>query len=151
MQYSKDAESVAESFEGCELRAYHGPMDPPEVWTVGYGHTKGVTKGMTITLGKAIRFLEDDLREAEFWVNRFVTVELTQPEFDALVDFTFNVGAERFKQSTMRHLINAGRFHAAALEFEKWSFASGKRCAGLFRRRVAEETLFNKGLTLQQG
>jgi lysozyme len=142
MVYSKGAESIAASFEGCELKAYHGSLDPDDVWTIGFGHTKGTYKGQEITLTHAYQFLEDDLREASFWVNRFVSAPLTQDEFDAVVDFTFNVGAQRFRDSTMRHLLNAERYHAAALEFEKWAIASGKRCAGILRRRIAEKTLF---------
>lgn len=151
MVYSKDAERMAEQFEGCELKAYHGSLDPPELWTIGYGHTKGVYKGMTITLNQAMQFLALDLDEAAFWVNQFISVELTQPEFDALVDFTFNVGPERFKASTMRQLINAGKFHAAAAEFDKWSLAAGKRCAGILRRREAETAEYTQGLSVAQG
>jgi GH24 family phage-related lysozyme (muramidase) len=42
------------SFEGCKLRAYD---DGGGVWTIGYGHTKGVVEGMTITQAQAEQFL----------------------------------------------------------------------------------------------
>jgi lysozyme len=143
MTHSQDITRLVSSFEGCELKAYHSPLDPPDVWTIGFGHTNGVKKGDSITLMDAYRFLDGDLREAETWVNRLVMVDLTQHEFDALVDFTFNVGGVRLQQSTMLKLINAGDFVTAAKEFEKWDIASGKHCAGLLARRKAEESLFN--------
>jgi len=43
----------------------------------------------------------------------------------------------------MLKLINSQAFQAAAKEFEKWVYAGGKKVAGLLRRRLAEETVFN--------
>jgi GH24 family phage-related lysozyme (muramidase) len=71
-----------------------------------------------------------------------VKVALTQGEFDALVDFTFNLGSGNLQSSTLLKLVNEGQFETAAKEFEKWDLAGGKVVAGLLRRRKAEEQEF---------
>src|ERR1035437_3806931 len=91
MNYSKvGLEQLTEPFEGCKLTAY---QDSKGVWTIGYGHTSGVTPGDTCSQEKAESWLLSDVAWAEAAVNRYVTVSLTQGEFDALTDFTFNLGA----------------------------------------------------------
>lgn len=142
MKYSKTAEQVASRFEGCRLKAY---QDLGGVWTIGFGHTLNVCEGMTITLAQAYKFLEDDLNTAAYFVNKLVTVQLTQGEFDALTDFVFNLGPINFQRSTLHELINKRQFQAAAKEFEKWDHVGGKVVAGLLSRRKAEEELFTDG------
>ena len=77
---------LIKSFESCRLTAY---QDSVGVWTIGYGHTNGVYKGMTITQAQADAFLREDLKTAENTVNSKVTYPITQNMFDALVSFTF--------------------------------------------------------------
>jgi len=76
-------------------------------------------------------------------VNRLVTVELTQAEFDALTDFTFNVGVTAFTNSTLLRLLNAGNYTGAALEFPKWDLCAGQVNQGLRNRRAAEQDEFD--------
>ena len=140
MEYSLDGLHLTESFEGCRLQAY---LDSVGVPTIGYGHTHGVTLGMTCTQEQAEQWLQQDIQVAAQAVNRMVTVALTQPEFDALVDFTFNLGTGSLQHSTLLRLLNAGNYKGAAAEFEKWDRAGGKVMAGLLRRRQAEEQMFD--------
>ncbi len=139
MRYSKSALSLAERFEGCELKAY---QDQGGVWTIGYGHTAGVCEGMTETLQKAEDDLARDIEQASVYVNLYVKVELTQDEFDALTDFVFNLGCENFKSSTLLQLLNEGKISQAAQQFDRWDRCGGTVVAGLLRRRSAEEELF---------
>jgi len=139
MEYSKSGLALTERFEGLRLTAY---QDSIGKWTIGYGHTMGVTPGMTCTQAQAEEWLENDINWAVFVVNRLVTVPLSQGEFDALVDFTFNAGAGNFKASTLLVLVDKGDMVGAAKEFEKWDHAGGVVVAGLLRRRVAEEQEF---------
>jgi len=90
MDYSPDGLKLTQSFEGCRLKAY---LDSVGVPTIGYGHTHGVTMGMTCTQEQADAWLQEDTQGAVQAVNNLVTVPLTQQQFDALVDFTFNLGA----------------------------------------------------------
>lgn len=139
MEYSKKGFALTESFEGCSLVAY---QDIVGVYTIGYGHTRGVKAGDVCTREQAEAWLQQDIADAVQSVNDQVTVPLTQGQFDALVDFVFNLGDKAFEASTLLRLINAGDMEAATNEFEKWSRAGGKVVAGLLRRRQAEKEEF---------
>ena len=139
MKYSKQGIELTEEFEGCKLSAY---LDTRGIATIGYGHTVGVKLGMTCTQVQAEQWLAADVAWAESEVNKLVKVPLTQGEFDALVDFTFNCGCGNFEHSTLLRMVNTENMKAAAGEFEKWDKAGGVVGAGLLRRRKAEEKEF---------
>lgn len=132
--------ALTEVFEGLSLVAY---QDSRGVWTIGYGHTAGVTEGMTCTQQQAEDWLIADVQWAVSVVQNDVTVSLTQNEFDALVDFVFNVGSGNFESSTLLADLNAGNYAASADQFQRWDLAGGQVVAGLLRRRIAEENEFN--------
>jgi lysozyme len=144
MTYSKTGIQLTERFEGCWLAAY---PDTGGVWTIGYGHTHGVHAGMTCTPEQAEAWLREDIQAAADAVNRLVKISLKQSEFDALVDFVFNLGAGAFARSTMLKDINAGNLAAAALQFPLWDRDAGRVLAGLLHRRLAEEAEFNEEKT----
>jgi len=147
MQYSKDGLHLTEQFESVRLTAYPDPATGGDPWTIGYGHTgPEVHSGMTITQEQAENYLMQDVAKAAADVNAKVTVEITQGEFDALVDFAFNCGCGNLNGSTLLKKLNAGDYEGAAHEFEKWDMAAGKHMAGLLRRRQAEELLFLKDI-----
>jgi lysozyme len=139
MIYSNTGLHLTEESEGCRLRAY---PDSTGIPTIGYGHTKGVRLGDVCTQEQAERWLREDIAYAEAEVNRVVRVPLTQGEFDALVDFTFNCGRGNFDHSTLLALVNKGDMVHAAAQFERWDKAGGKVVAGLLRRRQAEAAEF---------
>lgn len=142
MQYSKAGEALTERFESCRLTAY---QDVRGIWTIGWGHTGlDVVEGLTWTQEQADATLLSDTESAQDTVNHLVSVSLSQNEFDSLVDFVFNVGYGNFARSTLRLLLNAGQYKAAALEFDKWDHSGGKVVAGLLRRREAETAEFNE-------
>ena len=133
--------ALTKSFEGLRLSAY---QDSAGIWTIGYGHTgPDVHPNLTLTEPQAEALLRSDLAAAETCVNRSVHVPLTQPQFDALVDFTFNTGRLNFQRSTLLRLINLGNFPAAATQFPLWTHAAGQTLPGLVRRRAAEAELFS--------
>lgn len=127
-------------FEGYRSTAYN---DGVGVYTIGYGHTKGVKKGDTITKEKAEAYLRQDLKDAENAVNKYVKVALNQNQFDALVSFTFNLGAGNLMKSTLLKYLNASNYQKASQEFPKWVNAGGKKLQGLVTRRAKEVELFN--------
>lgn len=143
MQYSKSGLQLTERFEGVRLSAY---QDTAGVWTIGYGHTHGVKQGDTCTIEQAEQWLIEDTTWAVSVVNALVKVTLTQPIFDSLVDFTFNLGSGNFQHSQLLSLINQEKFEEAANEFDKWDRAGGQVVAGLLRRRNAEKEEFEAGL-----
>lgn len=141
LTYSTKGLALTEQFEGCRLTAY---QDQVGVWTIGYGHTgPDVKPGMTITSAQAQDLLAQDVQGATACVNNVVAVKLTQEEFDALVDFVFNLGAGAFSGSTMLRRLNAGDFTGAAAQFDLWDRAGGAVVAGLLRRRQEEADLFS--------
>ncbi|MCQ4169737.1 MAG: lysozyme [Hafnia sp.] len=144
MQISENGINLIKQFEGCKLTAY---QDIANVWTIGYGWTqqvdgKPVTAGMTITQQKANDLLKQGVVQYEDGVNSLVKVQLNQNQFDALVDFAYNLGVNALKGSTLLKKLNAGDYAGAANEFTKWNKAGGKELAGLTRRREAEKSLF---------
>lgn len=142
MKYSKTGLALTERFEGCKLHAY---QDIGGVWTIGWGHTAGVMKGMVWTQSRADDQLFKDMMCAEVAVNELVTCPLTQGEFDALVDFVYNIGTRAFAHSTMLKLLNQKKYQDAADEFVLWDHVGGKEVAGLLERRKAEQEEFNGG------
>ncbi|WP_462382335.1 lysozyme [Pseudomonas sp. Marseille-QA0892] len=139
MQTSQRGIDLIKQFEGLRLEAYD---DGVGVQTVGYGHTKGVTRGMKITAAQAVDFLRQDLRDAELEIERSVSVDLCQHQFDALASLIFNIGGRAFRDSTLRKKLNACDQKGAAAEFDRWVYAAGKKLTGLVRRRAAERKLF---------
>lgn len=113
-----------------------------DVWTLAYGHTKGVKPGDTCTLDEGQALLEQDVAWAAEAVNRAVTVPLTQPQFDALVSFVYNVGAPNFFTSTLLKHLDAGRYAAAADDLLQWNHQGGEVLDGLTARREQERTRF---------
>jgi lysozyme len=144
MQYSLDGLHLTEDSEGVRLTAYPDPGTGGYPWTIGYGHTRGVQPGDTCTQEQAEQWLREDIAEAVAAVNRLVKVPLTQHEFDALVDFTFNVGEVNFANSTLLKDLNAGYTQLAANEFKRWDMAGGAHLAGLAHRRAEEDALFEQ-------
>ena len=130
---------LIKEFEGCKLEAY---LDSVGIPTIGYGHIKGVTLGMTCTQEDADEWLREDCKDAEACVNGAVSVPLTQNEFDSLVAFVFNLGCKSFRGSTLLRKLNDSDFDGAAAEFKRWDKAGGKELPGLLRRRLAEAALF---------
>ena len=127
------------AFEGCELKSYQDAVD---VWTIGYGHTKDVHPGMTITQAQAEQLLQEDLEEFESAVEDAVSIDLNPNQFAALVSFCFNLGAGSLFASTLLRILNDGDIHAAANEFPRWNKAGKQVLLGLTRRRLAERALF---------
>ena len=140
MNYSSNGILFTEHAEGCKLTAY---QDQKGVWTIGTGHTGAdVYEGLTITQEQANILLEKDIGTAVAGVNAALNVDVTQSEFDALVDLTFNIGVHAFTQSTVLRCINTGDFEGAAAAFLLWDKCGGQYNQGLFNRREAEVALF---------
>lgn len=142
MKTSEYGTNFIKGFERLELVAYKCSGG---WWTIGYGHAISKTEKPDWTLNNeadAITLLQKDLLVAERAVSRLVRVALNQNQFDALSSFTFNLGSGALQASTLRAKINRGEFGGAALEFDRWILAGGRRLLGLVRRRKAERLLF---------
>jgi len=141
-KYSDQGFALTKQFEGLKLTAY---QDQGGVWTIGYGHTgPNVHGGLTITEDQANQLLEADMARAVTAVNNAVTAEISQAQFDALVDFVFNLGATSLLTSTLLRDVNSGDFTDAAPQFLLWDHCKGVVVPGLLRRRQAEMQLFQQ-------
>jgi lysozyme len=139
MRVSDICFSKIQEFEGLRLTAYKCPAG---VWTIGFGHTKGVKQGMTITKSQAETLLRGDLLPCEEYV-RGLNLELTQGQFDALVDFCFNLGTAALQRSTLLQKIRTKADEQTIRgEFAKWVNSGGVRLQGLVKRRAWEADRF---------
>ena len=137
MKTSQRGINLIKQFEGVRLTAYKCPAG---VYTIGYGHTRGVKRGMKITEEEASAYLTADLRNSEKAVERYDSIyHWNQNEFDALVSFTFNCGA-----ANLRSLLRNGRRNRSQIAetLPLYRKAGGKVLKGLERRRAAEKALF---------
>ena len=142
MKLGTKGEALIKSRETLRLEAYMPtPEDKP---TIGWGHTRGVAMGDTCTPEQAEAWFREDVAWAEDCVNRAVTAQVNQNEFDALVSLCFNIGCPRFSGSTLVKLLNSGDYDGARDQFQHWNLQNGKVLAGLTKRREEEAQLFEE-------
>ena len=126
--------------EGFRAEAYLCPSGVP---TIGYGHTAGVVEGQTCTEAQAEEWLREDLAGAERAVTECAGEGLSQRRFDALVSFTFNVGAAALRRSTLLRKVKADPSDPSIRdEFGRWVYGGGRVLPGLVARRRAEADLY---------
>ena len=135
MKASEICINAIKGFETLELKAYKCPAN---VLTIGYGHTRGVKVGQIITEAQADALLKGDILVVEQFLNG-LSIALTQGQFDALVDFCFNLGQQKLLNSTLLAKISV---HASDAEitaqFRRWVYGGGKKLNGLVKRREWE-------------
>ena len=156
MKVSDRCLEMIKHHEGVRVRCYRCPA---LLWTVGVGHVIdprhiGVKlderKNLPIpdgwdrvlSLDEVNQILANDLVTFERGVLRLCPAGLTQPRFDALVSFSFNVGLGNLQRSTIRMKHNRGEFEEAAESFMQWTKAGGKELPGLVKRRKDERALY---------
>ena len=139
METSQNGIDLIKHFEGCRLEPY---LCSANVLTIGYGHTKDVVENMSITQDTAEVLLKQDLKEFEDHVSRLVEVHLNQNQFDALVSWTFNLGAGNLKTSTMLKVLNQRKYDEVPEQMQRWNKSAGVVNKGLVKRRGAEALLF---------
>lgn len=166
-------------------------IDPKGFYTVGWGHllttaagvpicthTQGAANALTlahaamirkfgalsISRDQAVALLNEDMGKTQDFVTGHVPLNTTQPQFDALCAFTFNVGAGNLQSSSVLRLHNAGSRaiglislpdlsawskgaqHSSPKDmpeaFAAWSYSGGAWMLGLYRRRVSEALVY---------
>ena len=139
MKASVDAYELIKQFEGLRLKAY---LCPAGIWTIGYGHTSGVSPNSFITIQEADEYLHRDVATIEMQLNK-LNLSLRQCQWDAIVSFVFNVGIGNFKASTLLAKIRINPEDNSIMdEFLRWVYANGKVMKGLQKRRLAEMKLY---------
>lgn len=139
MKASVDAYELIKQFEGLRLEAY---LCPAGIWTIGYGHTSGVSPNSFITIQEADEYLLRDVAAIEMQLNK-LNLSLRQCQWDAIVSFVFNVGIGNFKASTLLAKIRINPDDNSIIdEFLRWVYANGKVMRGLQKRRLTEMKLY---------
>jgi lysozyme len=136
--------NLIKSFEGCRLAAY---QDVAGIWTIGYGHIRGVREGMTITEQQATQYLQEDLADTEGAVDWMTSAApTTNNQYAAMVSLCFNIGSGNFKTSSVLRFHLARDYASAADAFLLWdkSHVDGQlvEVQGLLNRRRAERRLY---------
>lgn len=141
MRTSHAGLTLIKRFEGFSARPYRCPAG---YMTIGYGHVvlPGEVWEDAIDEDAAGRLLAVDVMVAERAVMRFIDAIKEQARFDALVSFTFNLGAAALQRSQLRQAVNRGDDEAAARQWVRWVYAGGRVLPGLVARRQAELGLY---------
>ena len=151
METSNRGIALIKSYEALRLQAYADPGTGGDPWTVGYGTTKGVTPGMIITKQEAEDMFLRDVRDCEFAVNGLLDgLDVSQPEFDALVSFVYNCGVSAFRYSTLLKRLLKGdpRCRVYQEELNRWikgGDGGDEEMPGLISRRQEEADMACKG------
>jgi lysozyme len=149
MQLSDAGLALIQKFEGFSATTYNDPVGLP---TIGYGHKllPGESFPNGITQDQATQLLAADAATAGQAVESLVKVPLTQGQFDALVDFCYNLGRSRLAASTLLRDLNAEDYDAARQQLLLWVHAGGQVLPGLQARRQAEFDLWGSAPPVPQ-
>jgi lysozyme len=147
MTTSKQGIDLIKRFETFQSKPYRCPGGYA---TIGYGSTF-YEDGTRVTLNdpplgqpRAESLLLNVLKHFEVQVDSVTRDDITQHQFDALVSFCFNVGADSLKRSTLLRKVNTNpNDPTIRTEFRRWVYANGKRLLGLLKRREAEWQLYS--------
>lgn len=148
MKPSINAINLIKKFEGCRLTAYPDPGTGGDPWTIGWGNTfykdgTKVKKGDKITQAQADELLQVTVDRFSEKVEGLLRLAISQNQFDALVDFSYNVGVANLSISTLLKKVNKNpNDPTIEIEFLRWVKAGGKLLQGLVRRRKAEVKLY---------
>ena len=136
--------NLIKKHEGLRLTAYFDPIGVP---TIGWGHTKTVTRAdvlnkKTITLEEAERLFDEDVYWAKMAATA-VTGLVAGPVFEGVTSFIFNLGplALHGKSTQIgRHLMDRN-YNMAANGMQRYVYAGGRKLRGLVTRRREEGDL----------
>ena len=138
-------------WEGFEPQIYINTFTDPQTGrqvqdpaTIGYGHVirPGEDFSQGITEAQALVILRQDAQSSMDVINRLVTTELNQHQFDALTSYVFNTGS--LGGTRLLRNLNAGDFANAAAEMDI-NTAGGVYVQGLENRRIEERNIFLNG------
>lgn len=148
MNISDEGLRLIRSFEGYLTKQPDGScvayLCPARVPTIGWGCTEGVKLGMRWTEAEATEGLRREIAKHEAAVNRLVTVEINQNEFDAICSLCYNIGIGALSKSSVLKRLNKGDRAGAAASFALWNKGGGRVLNGLVARRAREAALFMK-------
>ena len=111
---------------------------PGDVPTLGFGTTSGVKIGDKTTPPKALARALTDIQKFEGALKQCVKVPLSQNEYDAYLQLSYNIGSNGFCSSTLVRKLNAGDYAGACSAIKQWDKFKGQPLRGLTLRRERE-------------
>ena len=139
LSVSQKLVDMIKGFEGFREYPY---TCPGGALTIGYGTTIKPGQHTSITKEQAEAILRKSISGFERSIKKLVKVPLNQNQYDALVSFTYNVGAGAVQRSTLLKKLNDRDHQDAADELLRFTKSNGKVLQGLVKRREKERTLF---------
>lgn len=127
--------------EGFSQTAYPDPVKGVQVPTVCYGETSGVKMGDTYSPQECLKRLNTSIKRYESEIKSCVKVPLYQAEYDAYTDLAYNIGGDKFCQSSIVARLNKGDYYGACAGIllfyraGKEDCRTSKKCGGLWKRR----------------
>ena len=153
MQLSNNGVAELIGLEGCQRNPYKCPAGK---WTSGVGHTGPDVKASSpvIQNSEVAANLRKDIRKFEYCVNRRISADMTQAQFDSYVLFAFNLGCGNFQNSTLAALADRGDHLGSCKQFTRWANMKDPKtkkllsckdrknnCYGLWERRWREQAI----------
>lgn len=114
------------------------------VWTWCYGETEGPVPKHTLSQQECSFWLKTKLHSTGIAVWLLVDTEMTSNRWAALTSFSYNLGINSFRNSTLREKINQDD-PKACNQIMRWTYVAGKdcskpanKCMGIYKRRQKE-------------
>uniref|UniRef100_A0A6C0JTK5 Glycoside hydrolase n=1 Tax=viral metagenome TaxID=1070528 RepID=A0A6C0JTK5_9ZZZZ len=154
MRISERGLKLLSDWEGLRNEVY---LDVAKFPTIGIGHlltkdelssNKILIDGINVDYSFGLtniqieRLLVKDLMKIEEKINKLITVDISQNQYDAIVIFVFNIGIGAFERSTFLKLLNNKKFDQLPNQFRRWNKSGGQIISGLIHRRENEIKLF---------
>jgi lysozyme len=116
---------------------------PAGFWTQGYGRLVSGATAPPITRDTARLWLfQDILSHAAQAILASPTLAHEPPQRVAVItSFVFNLGITRYRASTLKRRVDAGRWDDVPAQLRRWVFAGGEKLPGLIARREAEAAM----------
>lgn len=158
MRTSAAQRSRTKTEEGLRLTAY---TDTVGIYTIGWGHASvnpipvrgvlngeyyegRVCKGLVITPSEAERLFDLDVDEIERGASQLIKADVSQPQFDGVVDFCFQYGLDKFRTSDLLDRINFNPNSPAVIQqFMRWTRAGGEHQEYVWRRSARRCCIYN--------
>lgn len=152
MKLSNAGMNLLADLEGIRHKMYKDTVGKP---TIGIGHLiilpeekELLTK--RLTLDEIYEMKRKDLVRFENNLNNIIEqfdLTLTQPQYDSLISFMFNVGVKAFNDSTLYKKLIRGFFDEVVTQFPRWTkkkLPNGKvvEAPEMYARRIAEQNIF---------
>lgn len=127
-------------------------MEKVKLWNgdeyLGYCHRISVSDNLRkvdkLSKKESIALLDKDIKKISSQLNKHLTVNLTQNQYDALVSLVYDIGIKALVTDELFILLNKNKLIEVASQFRKFNKYMKKPIYQLIKNRKEEIKLFNK-------